>query len=43
MAAGRGLDLILSLTAITDDSAGLGLKTANGAFIATNRKCIYTL
>jgi hypothetical protein len=38
MAAGRSLDLISSLTEITDDSLGLGLKTANDAFTARNLK-----
>jgi len=43
MVTGRSLDLILSLTAITDDSSGLGLKTANDALIVRNLKCIYKL
>ena len=43
MVTGRSLHLILTLTAITDHSSGLGLKTANDALIVRNLKCVYKL
>jgi len=43
MEAGRSMDLILSLTAITDKSSELGLKTDNDAFVVRNLKCVYKL
>jgi hypothetical protein len=42
-AAGKILDLILSLPAITDGSLGLSLKTANDDFVVRNLKCMYKL